>query len=156
MIKKINIKNLEIAESVLSVQIPSYMLEAALLDNDEIPPLKETAASLQSCDETFFGYYINEELCGVISFKFDKGVVDIHRLFVHPTHLRKGIAKKLLNFLQEEYRDAKKMIVSTGSKNTPAIEFYRQNGFSVLREITVEDNISLTLFEKNMNQKREH
>lgn len=156
MFKKINIKNLEIAESVLSVQIPSYMLEAALLDNDEIPPLKETAVSLQNCDETFLGYYINEELCGVISFKLDKGVVDIHRLFVHPNHLRKGIAKKLLYSLQDECHDAKKMIVSTGSKNTPAIQFYLHNGFAVLKEITVEDNISLTLFEKNMDKKREH
>lgn len=156
MIKKINIKSLEIAESVLCIQIPSYMLEAALLDNYEIPPLKDTVASLQNCDETFFGYFINEELCGVISTKLEDDVVDIHRLFVHPNHLRKGIAKKLLYFLQEEFHDAKKMIVSTGSKNSPATEFYQKNGFSMLKEITVEENISLTLFEKNMDQKREH
>lgn len=108
MIKKINIKNLESAERVLSVQFPSYRIEAALLDNYEIPPLKDTVASLQNCDETFFGYFIDEELCGVISLKLEEDIVDIHRLFVHPNHLRKGIAKKLLYFLQEEFHDAKK------------------------------------------------
>ncbi len=151
MIKKINIKNLESAERVLSVQFPSYRIEAALLDNYEIPPLKDTVASLHNCDETFFGYFIDEELCGVISVKLEEDIVDIHRLFVHPNHLRKGIAKKLLYFLQEEFHDAKKMIVTTGSKNSPAIEFYQKNGFTMLKEITVEENLSLTLFEKNMN-----
>lgn len=43
------------------------------------------------------------------------------------------------------------MIVTTGSKNSPAIEFYQKNGFTMLKEITVEENLSLTLFEKNMN-----
>ncbi|WP_299510617.1 GNAT family N-acetyltransferase [uncultured Rummeliibacillus sp.] len=151
MIKKINIKNLESAERVLSVQFPSYRIEAALLDNYEIPPLKDTVASLHNCDETFFGYFIDEELCGVISVKLEEDIVDIHRLFVHPNHLRKGIAKKLLYFLQEEFHDAKKMIVTTGSKNSPAIEFYQKNGFTMLKEITVEENLSLTLFEKNLN-----
>ena len=151
MIKKINIKNLESAERVLSVQFPSYRIEAALLDNYEIPPLKDTVASLHNCDETFFGYFIDEELCGVISLKLEEDIVDIHRLFVHPNHLRKGIAKKLLYFLQEEFHDAKKMIVTTGSKNSPAIEFYQKNGFTMLKELTVEENLSLTLFEKNMN-----
>ncbi|RIJ64536.1 GNAT family N-acetyltransferase [Rummeliibacillus sp. POC4] len=151
MIKKINIKNLESAERVLSVQFPSYRIEAALLDNYEIPPLKDTVASLHNCDETFFGYFIDEELCGVISVKLEEDIVDIHRLFVHPNHLRKGIAKKLLYFLQEEFHDAKKMIVTTGSKNSPAIEFYQKNGFTMLKELTVEENLSLTLFEKNMN-----
>ncbi|RPJ96397.1 GNAT family N-acetyltransferase [Rummeliibacillus sp. TYF005] len=151
MIKKINIKNLESAERVLSVQFPSYRIEAALLDNYEIPPLKDTVASLHNCDETFFGYFIDEELCGVISVKLEEDIVDIHRLFVHPNHLRKGIAKKLLYFLQEEFHDAKKMIVTTGSKNSPAIEFYQKNGFTMLIELTVEENLSLTLFEKNMN-----
>ncbi len=151
MIKKINIKNLESAERVLSVQFPSYRIEAALLDNYEIPPLKDTVASLHNCDETFFGYFIDEELCGVISVKLEEDIVDIHRLFVHPNHLRKGIAKKLLYFLQEEFHDAKKMIVTTGSKNSPAIEFYQKNGFTMLKELTVEENLSLTLFEKNLN-----
>lgn len=151
MIKKINIKNLESAERVLSVQFPSYRIEAALLDNYEIPPLKDTVASLHNCDETFFGYFIDEELCGVISVKLEEDIVDIHRLFVHPNHLRKGIAKKLLYFLQEEFHDAKKMIVTTGSKNSPAIEFYQKNGFTMLKDLTVEENLSLTLFEKNMN-----
>lgn len=155
MITKINIKNLDIAESVLSVQIPSYLLEASLLDNYEIPSLKDTVASLQSCDETFFGYYIDEELCGIISIKLDKGIVDIHRLFVHPNHLRKGIAKNLLNFLENQY-DSKKMIVTTGSKNSPAIEFYKKNGFSILKELIVQDSLRLTCFEKNREQKREH
>ncbi|NRD78500.1 hypothetical protein HPT25_14130 [Bacillus sp. BRMEA1] len=80
MIKRIDITNPKLAMEVLNVQIPSYKVEAALIDSDEIPPLKDTVDTLQQCGENFFGYYINEKLSGVISIKIENGVMDIHRL----------------------------------------------------------------------------
>ncbi len=38
LIKKIDITNPEIAEEVLSVQLPSYQVEAELIDFYDIPP----------------------------------------------------------------------------------------------------------------------
>lgn len=93
MIKKIDITNPGISKEVLNIQIPSYKIEAEIIDFYDIPPLKDTVHSLQQCGETFFGYYLNDELCGVISIKIDDGIIDIHRLMVHPYHFRKGIAK---------------------------------------------------------------
>lgn len=89
MIKKIDITNPKLAKEVLNIQIPSYNVEAEIIDYYELPPLKDTVETLQQCEETFFGYYVNEELCGVISMKVDNGIIDIHRLMVHPKHFRK-------------------------------------------------------------------
>ena len=100
MIKIIEISNSKSAEDVLNIQIPSYKVEAEIIGSNEIPPLKDTVYTLQHCGETFFGYYENEELCGVISMKVDVDGVDIHRLIVHPNHFRKGIAQMLLNFIE--------------------------------------------------------
>src|SRR5699024_12347757 len=69
--------------------------------------------SLQQCGETFYGYYSNGWLCGVVSIKTAKCVIDIHRLMVHPNHFRKGIAKKLLNFVEGNKEKFKTIIVST-------------------------------------------
>jgi ribosomal protein S18 acetylase RimI-like enzyme len=149
LIKEINLSNRKNAEKVLHIQIPSYKVEAEIIGSYEIPPLKDTVDTLQQCGETFFGYYLNEELCGVISIKAENDEIDIHRLIVHPSHFRKGIAQRLLNFLESNF-DFRTITVATGSKNTPAVSFYKKNGFENMKEVTVNEQLSLTFFEKKM------
>lgn len=150
LIKKIDITNSKLAKEVLNIQISSYKVEAEIIDFYEIPPLKDTVDTLQQCGETFFGYYLNEELCGVISIKAEKGVIDIHRLMVHPKHFRKGIAKMLLDFIESNKGGIETIIVSTGSKNTPAVTFYLENGFLKTGETRLTENLSLTSFKKEI------
>lgn len=135
---------------MLKIQKSSYKVEAELIHFDAIPPLQDTMETVQKSGETFYGNYINEELCGVISIKIENGVMDIHRLFVHPKHFRKGIAKTLLDLIQKNEEGFKTIIVSTGSKNVPAINFYLKNGFSKIKEIKVEVRLSLILFKKEI------
>ncbi|MDQ0232648.1 ribosomal protein S18 acetylase RimI-like enzyme [Metabacillus malikii] len=147
MIKEINISNRENAEKVLAIQLPSYKVEAEIIGFDDIPPLKDTVSTLQQCGESFFGYFSDEELCGFISFKKDDNIIDIHRLVVHPNYFKKGIAQELFDFL-EGHVDSSLVKVATGSKNTPAVRFYLKNGFVVVREVTVNERLSLSFFEK--------
>ena len=147
MIKELDLTNRKVVEEILKVQIPSYMVEAEIIGYSDIPPLKDTVATLQHCGEAFFGYYIKEELCGAISIKIEKGVIDIHRLIVHPNHFRKGIAESLLTYINSK-DDIELIKVATGSKNTPAVNFYRKNGFFPIEEVCINDQLSLTYFEK--------
>lgn len=149
MIKTIDISVRDNALDVLNIQIPSYTVEAEIIGTNEIPPLRDTVETLQECEEVFFGYYEDEDLCGAISLKIENNVLDIHRLIVHPIHFRKRIAQKLLNFVTNKY-EVKKIKVATGSKNTPAVSFYIKNGFENIKEVTVNDNLSLTFFEKKL------
>ena len=149
MIKLIDISNRNNANDVLSIQIPSYEVEAKIIGYSEIPPLKDTVETLQKCEEIFFGYYENTELCGAISLKVDDNVANIHRLIVHPNHFRKGIAQLLVNFAISNF-DVKKVEVATGSKNTPAVNFYLKNGFEKTKEVTINEQLSLTFFEKKL------
>ena len=82
--------------------------------------------------------------------KVDKGIIDIHRLMVHPKHFRKGIAKILLNFVESNIEDSKTIIVSTGSKNIPAVTFYLKNGFIQTKETRLGEHLSLTSFKKDI------
>lgn len=149
MIKIIDISNSKNAEDVLNIQIPSYKVEAEIIGSYEIPPLKDTVYTLQHCGETFYGYYENEELCGVISIQIDDDDVDIHRLIVHPNHFRKGIAQLLLNFIETKFQ-IETIKVATGSKNIPAVSFYKKNGFQNIKEVIVNEQLSLTFFEKKL------
>ena len=150
MIKKIDITNPDISKEVLNIQILSYNVEAKIIDFYDIPPLKDTVQSLQQCGETFYGYYLNKELCGVISIKVDDRVIDIHRLMVHPKHFRKGIAKKLLSFIEVELGSFEAIVVSTGTKNEPAVSFYLRNGFLKIEETMITECLSLTTFKKQL------
>ncbi|GAE36685.1 GNAT family N-acetyltransferase [Halalkalibacter akibai] len=145
----INISNRKIAEDVLGIQIPSYKVEAEIIGSAEIPPLKDTVHTLQKCGEIFFGYYNNDELCGAIVIKVTNVDVDIHRLIVHPNHFRKGIAQLFLNFIESRF-NVKTIRVATGTKNIPAVRLYRKNRFQISKEVAVNEQLSLTFFEKKL------
>lgn len=150
MIVEIDITNSQIAVKVLAIQLESYKVEADLIGYDQLPPLMDSVEKLQACGESFFGFYLDEQLSGVISIKINKNVIDIHRLMVHPRHFKKGIAQKLLEFIENNIKDFESIIVSTGSQNTPAINFYLKNGFSKTGVIEMNENLSITSFEKEL------
>jgi GNAT superfamily N-acetyltransferase len=147
-IKSIHVTDNEVAEILLKLQIPAYMVEAKLINFYDIPPLKDTVETLRTCGEQFLGYFFENELCGAISYKVEGKTLDIHRLIVHPNHFRKGIAKQLFQFIEEHVEGIDKIIVSTGTKNLPAVEFYLNRGFTVERVVQVNEELSLTFFEK--------
>jgi ribosomal protein S18 acetylase RimI-like enzyme len=148
LIKKIDITDLKMSEEILSIQIPSYRVEAEIIECDNIPPLYDTIESLQKCKETFLGYYIQDELVGAVSFKMKDTVLDIHRLIVSPNHFRKGIANRLLEFIECHYQGIQTIIVSTGAKNEPAVNLYLKKGFTKVGEIRVSEQLTIASFQK--------
>jgi ribosomal protein S18 acetylase RimI-like enzyme len=149
MIKKLDNKNKEIATEILNIQISSYLVEAKIIDYYNLPPLKDTTDSLQECEETFFAYYLEEKICGIISFKRDETEIDLHRLIVSPEYFRKGVAQKLLDFV-ETIEGIKSMRTTTGAKNTPAVNFYLKNGFFKLQEVRIDEHLTLSSFRKHL------
>lgn len=101
MIGALDISDEREALRVLEVQRISYAVEARLIGSWDIPPLKDTVRSLRRCGETFCGYLVKGRLAGVLSYKAETAVLDIHRLVVHPDHFRKGIARSLFEHVEE-------------------------------------------------------
>ncbi len=65
---------------------------------------------------------------------------------VHPKHFRKGIAQGLLNFIEVQMENIEAIVVSTGTKNAPAVAFYLKNGFIKTKETRITERLSLTSF----------
>lgn len=147
MIKEVNILEASVAKEMLEMQKEAYEVEAKLIGSREIPPLKETLDDLMACGEQFFGYYIEKELAGAISFKSTPEEIDIHRVMVSPKHFRKGIGRKLVIYLEERFKN-KNLIVSTGAKNQPAVQLYTQLGFVKVGEQEVGNGLILAHFQK--------
>lgn len=150
MIKKIDISNRKVAQQVLNIQIPSYLVEAELIQFHDIPALKDTVETLQKCEETFYGYFVDGEVAGVISYKVENNTLDIHRLMVTPSHFRKGIGQSLLGFVEIRESDIDQMIVSTGAKNFPAQTLYTGNGFVLTGEREISEGVFVSRFCKKV------
>ncbi len=73
-----------------------------------------------------------------------------YKVMVHPKHFKKGIAKMLLDFIENDNEGFETLIVSTESKNTPAVTFYLKNGFSKTIERSITERLSITSFKKEI------
>lgn len=148
MIELLNMKNTEVLEQVLDLQVKSYKIEAEIIEYYDLPPLNDTLESLSSCGETFYGFIIEGAIAGIISYKKADEVVDIHRMAIHPKFFRRGIASKLLEFVESVEGDYSRIIVCTGQDNIPAQNLYLKRGFKKVRDIKISANLTLTEFEK--------
>ncbi|NBI29083.1 GNAT family N-acetyltransferase [Chengkuizengella marina] len=149
MIKKLDITREEVAREVLKIQLPSYKIEAEMIDFYDIPPLKDNVQTLQKCDEIFLGYYVGEQLAGAISYEIEASILTICRMIVHPDYFRRGIASALLNYLLDLNLEVKKMIVSTGRDNEPAKKLYQKFGFTEVADIEVVKDVFITKLQRN-------
>lgn len=144
MIQLVNHNDEKVAESILSIQLPAYKVEADLIGFDGIPQLLDTVENIKSSKEQFLGKLDGSKLVGFLSYEGTDELIDICRLVVDPNHFRKGIASELLSYLLNVYAYEKKIIVSTGAKNIPAITLYERHNFKKLEDVEIEPDFYIT------------
>ncbi len=84
MIYKIDIENLGERSEIVKLLKESYLIEARLINFYDIPGLRDDEEKIRKSGESFYGYTSDGKLAGIISFKIDDSVLDIHRVAVHP------------------------------------------------------------------------
>ena len=149
MIEKLQNSNVEISKQIYSVFQLSYTVEAKLLNATDFPPLKRPLESYINSKNMFFGYLENKELTGVIEIEYNNNYIDINSLVVSPKFFRRGIAKKLLEFVFNNF-DSMLFIVETGVYNRPANELYKKSGFKEVKQWDTDFGIRKILFERRI------
>lgn len=149
MIRLLDNKNLDTAEQVVKLQRASYLVEAKLIGFMQIPPLLEQSEDILSSEEIYYGYFVEQDLAGIISYTIDKGVLDICKVAIHPDFFKRGIATKLIRFV-EQTEGIKSIIVSTGLKNDPAVKLYTSLGFVETHISEVLQGVFIIHFEKKL------
>ncbi len=152
VIRPLHLQEPDEAAAILTLQRLAYRQEADLIGNDAIPPLHEPLEALQNSGETFFGYVLEGQLAGAVSYKRSGALLDIHRMMVHPAFFRRGIARALLQFVEGSERGIERVIVSTGSLNAPAQALYQQQGFVATGQEEVVPGLWITHLEKILHQ----
>ena len=146
--RRLDLSDEAIARSVLALQRESYAVEAALIGDDRIPKLTETLEELRDAGLDWLAMSDDDGLTGAVSWGIlPDDTVDIHRLVVAPRAFRRGVATALLDAL-DGLHPGRRMLVSTGAANAPAVTLYVRRGFSVVREREVIPGLSVAELER--------
>ncbi|MBW0432611.1 GNAT family N-acetyltransferase [Leptospira yasudae] len=88
------------------------------------------------------------DLCYIL-YKLSGEEIEIYRVAVHPRHRKKGIAKKLLDYLLNSERE-KSFFLEVSSLNLPAIGLYEACGFQRIhvRKRYYEDGSDALIYKK--------
>ncbi|PHN02550.1 GNAT family N-acetyltransferase [Flavilitoribacter nigricans] len=151
MIEKLQNSQLEMAHQIRAVFQLSYAVEAELLGATDFPPLRRPLESYLKSDNLFFGYFENDDLAGIIEVESTDQHIDINSLVVSPQFFRRGIARKLLEFIFNRF-DAPLFIVETGASNQPATELYKKLGFEEIKQWDTDFGIRKVLFERRVDK----
>lgn len=145
MIGTLNHKNQQVAHAIRSVFQASYAIEAKLLNAKDFPPLKRTLEEFLASSNRFYGYYLTEQLAGVVEVKVEAKNTHIQSLVVHPEFFRQGIGSALVQFVLDNY-NTKTFTVETGLANEPAKDLYYGFHFRREREYDTEQGIRKIAF----------
>jgi ribosomal protein S18 acetylase RimI-like enzyme len=149
LVNLIDHKELSAAEEIVRLQKASYIIEAELINFMQIPPILEDPEDIINSTEIYYGYYLENNLAGIISYTIENDVLDICKVAVHPNYFKKGIATQLIKFIQQR-PNIRSIIVSTGLKNTPAVNLYISQGFIKTAEHEVVEGLFIACFEKQV------
>ncbi len=130
---KLNQKDLLTAKEIYSIMQAAYRIEADLLHARDFHPLKRTIEEIRTSETSFHGIFIRNQLIAVIEFEQpEDSSVEIDSLVVNPSFFRRGCGRQLLEHTFSIFPD-KSFLVSTGIKNLPAVQLYRNAGFAESR-----------------------
>lgn len=146
MIRRLDLSDAGVAGSVLALQRAAYAVEAKLIGSDEIPGLHEPVEALTASDEEFVGAFEADQLVAVLAYELTPEALDISRLVVAPTAFRRGLGEQLVRWVLDAM-PRPRTIVSTGSKNAPAIALYAKLGFVEVGRAEPVPGLSVTRFE---------
>jgi len=149
MIIKINNKETKIAEEIRAIFQVSYAVEAEILKAVDFPPLKRTVSQFMNSNSEFYAFSIINNISGVIEIDSHDDLTYIQSLVVDPKYFRKGIGRKLVQFILDNY-NSKVFTVETGTDNQPAIKLYENLGFQELKQWDTNHGIRKVRFEKRI------
>lgn len=120
MISKLDIKDLDSFNRI------------GLLVNNTFVNLFKLEYIIDSKDEDVYGYYDNGELLGFVHVLKTFECLEIINVVVDIKDRKKGIATKLINYLNECYDDIEYILLEVNENNSNAINLYNKLGFNVI------------------------
>lgn len=137
-------------QKILDLQYLAYQSEARLLNNYNIPPLKQTLAEMQQ--EYKQGLILklitqDGEIIGSVRAHEQAGSVYVGKLMVRLEYQRQGWGSRLL-LAVEKTIPASRYELFTSSKSTQNLYLYQKAGYKIFDEKQIDAALTLIYLEK--------
>jgi ribosomal protein S18 acetylase RimI-like enzyme len=138
------------AEEILSLQKLAYKSEAEIYNDFTIPPLLQTVEEIKKDFENqiFLKATIDGKMRGSVRALIQGETCYIGRLIVHPDFQNQRIGTKLMNKIEEIFKDAERFELFTGHKSEKNLYLYQKLGYKVFKTVKVNDRLDIVYLEK--------
>lgn len=145
------------APEILALQKLSYLSEAKIYDDYDIPPLTQTLGELKADFERkcILKAIQDEHIVGSVNGFSKDDSCFIGRLMVHPEYQGRGIGSMLMEAIENRFADVSSWELFTGELSVRNIRLYERLGYSVIRMERFEGSrFSIVIMIKIKSQER--
>jgi N-acetylglutamate synthase-like GNAT family acetyltransferase len=140
----------EDAEEILALQKLAYQSEAAIVNDYTIPPLRQTLEEItaQFADNVFVKGVIDKKIIGSARAYQAQDTCFIGRVIVHPDSQNQGIGSQIMHAIENEFPEAQRFELFTGSKSERNLHFYQKLGYRIFKKEALNEKVELVFLEK--------
>jgi ribosomal protein S18 acetylase RimI-like enzyme len=138
------------AGEILSLQKLAYRSEAEIYDDFSIPPLLQSLEEIKKDFESqiFLKATVNGKIRGSVRAFAKEGTCYIGRLIVHPEFQDRGLGTKLMNRIEENFKDVKRFELFTGHRSEKNLHLYQKLGYRIFKTVKANDRLNIVYLEK--------
>ena len=137
-------------KEILDLQYLAYQSEAALFNNKDIPPLKETLEELT--EEYNNGLILKmtegDKIIGSVRAYEKRRTAYIGKLFVHPNYRNRGYGSMLLRAIEKYFFECR-LELFTSTKSVDNIRIYESLGYRRFKEEKIDDELTFVYLAKD-------
>lgn len=136
---------------LLALQKKCYFQEAIIYNDYQIPPLVQTMVSIEEDfkQQIFLKLVNNQQIIGSVRGYTTNEVCKIGRLIVHPNFQNRGLGKKLMAAIEQEFLTVDNYELFTGHQSQKNLNFYKKLGYIEFQRQPIHNNLILIYLVKN-------
>ncbi len=140
------------AREILALQKLAYQSEAAIYQDDTLPPLVQTLpemeAELQS--RLFLKAVTADRIVGSVRAHLQEGTCVIGRLIVHPACQNQGLGSALMTAIEGRFPQAERYALFTGHRSARNLYLYKKLGYQRMGSEKLSAKLTLIFLEKSV------
>jgi len=138
-------------KAILLLQKQAFVSEADIYNDFDIsPPLLQTLEELKEefSELIILKAVLEDDIVGSVrGFQVDETVF-IKRLIVNPHYQNQGIGTKLMQSIEDSFKNNKRYELFTGHKSNRNLHLYQKIGYKEFKHIPIHENVTRIYLEK--------
>ena len=138
--------------AILNLQKLCYQQEAAIYNDNSIPPLTQTEKEIvDECrDKTVLKLVDGNRIIGSIRASEKDGTCHVVRVIVHPDYQNRGLGTRLLLEIEKYFPHSKRFELFTGFRSDKNLYLYQKHGYRQFKEEQISETFRLVYLEKHV------